>query len=138
MFLAPSLCTSLAHLLSRVLICLDDIDVARAAAQVAGDRVTNFVVAWLAVLFQKREAGHQHAGGAVAALQAVFLKEAVLEWMQFAVLLETFDRGDGTSISLDGEDRARLNRASIQHDCTRAAVTRVAADVRAGEPEGFA
>jgi hypothetical protein len=94
MFLAPSLCTSFAHLLSRVLICLNDIDVAGAPAQVAGDRVTNLIVAGSGVFFQERVSGHQHSGSAEAALQPMLLKEAVLEWIQFAVLFETFDSSD--------------------------------------------
>src|SRR5262245_49607613 len=137
MFLAPYSRTSLAHFLRGVLISLDDIDVAGAAAQVAGDRVTDFVVAGVVVLLQERVAGHQHSRRAVAALKAVFLKETVLKRMKFAVLFETFDGGNRTPVSLHGEDGARLHGFSVEHDGTRAAVTRVATDMRAREPQRF-
>ena len=132
------LCTSLAHFLSGVLICLDYVHLACAATQVAGDRVTDFVVSWIVVLLQEGVSGHQHAGRAVAALEAVLLEESVLQWMQFAVLFESFDGQDRASIGLDSECRARLDRFSIEHDCTRAAVTRITADVRAGQAQVFA
>jgi len=88
------------------LISLHDVDVAGAAAQVSGDRVTNFIVARVAVLFQKRNSRHQHSGRAIAALQTVFLVEAVLKRMEFAVLFETFDSRDRSSIGLNREDGA--------------------------------
>src|SRR5687767_6335743 len=86
--------TSFAHLLRGVLICLNDIYVASAAAKVAGDRVADLVVGWIAVLAEERVAGHQHSRRAKTALQTVLLEEAVLQWMQFAVLFETFDGHD--------------------------------------------
>src|SRR6185503_1699816 len=138
MFYTPFLCSSIAHFFSRVLICLHDVYVPGAATQVAGDRVTDFIVRRVVVRAEKSETRHQHSGCAKAALQTVFLKESVLQWMQFPVLFESFDRRDRASISLNSERRTRLERASVHHNCTRAAVTRVTTDVRACQSQSFA
>src|SRR6185369_15593960 len=89
--LGAILCTSLAHFLSSVLICLHDVDVAGAPTKISGDRVTNLVFTRIVGRLQERVSGHQHAGRAVATLQPVLLKEPVLQWMQLAVLFETFN-----------------------------------------------
>ena len=99
--------------------------------------MTDFIFARIAVSAKESVSSHQHSGSAVAALQTMFLKETVLERMQFAVLFEAFDGHDCTPISLDREHRARLDRASIHHDCARAAVTGVTTDVCSGEPQVF-
>src|SRR6185369_7713213 len=65
------LCASLAHFLSSVLICLHDVDVAGAAAEISRNRVTDLVVRRSAVRFQKRVSSHQHARRAISALQPV-------------------------------------------------------------------
>src|SRR5215813_13652399 len=85
------LCTSLAHFLWSVLICLHDVDVAGAATKISRNRVTNIVVTRIVVRLQKRVSGHQHAGRAITTLQTVLLKESVLQRMQLAVLFETFN-----------------------------------------------
>jgi hypothetical protein len=68
----------------------------------------------------------------------MLLKETVLQRMQLAILFEAFDRGDRTSVGLNGESRARLDRITVHHDRARAAVTRVATDVRARQAQRFA
>jgi len=138
MFCTPFLCSSFAHFLSRVLICLHYIYVPRAATQVAGDRVTDFIVGRVVVRAQKGETRHQHSGRAIAALQTVFLKESILQWMQLAVLFESFHRRDRAPIRLNSERRTRLERPSVHYNRARATVTRVTADVRACQSQGFA
>ncbi len=97
--------------------------------------MTDLVVSRVGVLAEKRDAGHQHSGRAVTALQTVLLVEAVLKWMQFAVLFESFDSHDAAPVSLHGECSARLDRAAVHHDRARAAVARVATDVRSGQTQ---
>ena len=118
--------------------CLDDVDVAGAAAEVAGDGVANLVVGGLGLLLEESVAGHQHAGRAEAALQPVLLKEALLQRMELAVLFEAFDGHDLAAVGLHGEDRARLDGAAVHDDRAGAAVARVAPDVGAGEPQVLA
>src|SRR5450432_4738753 len=77
-----------------VLHGLDDVDVARAAAQVSRDRFADLQLGWLRIVRKQRRAGHQHAGRAEAALQAVLVPERLLDGVQLAVLLQAFDGGD--------------------------------------------
>jgi hypothetical protein len=55
--------------------------------------------------------------------------------MQRAVFGESFDGGDLCAFGLHCEDVAGFDRASVQMDSACAALGRIAADVRAGEPE---
>ena len=88
--------------------------------------------------FKQRAARHHHAGRAVAALQAVLLVEALLDRIELAVLLEPLDGHDLAAVGLHGEDRAGLDRDAVEQDRAGAAVRRVAADVRAGQPQVLA
>src|SRR6266851_609598 len=128
----------LAHFLGRILHGLDDIDVARAAAQVPGNGLADLLLARVLVALQERARGHQHAGGAEAALQAVLLGEALLDGMELARLLQALDRGDLRAVGLHREHGARLDRVAVEDHGARAAVRGVAADVGAGHPEHFA
>src|SRR5882672_12275044 len=85
---------SLAQLRGCVLDGLDDVHVPGAAAQVAGDRLADVLLAGLLGARKERAAGHQHARRAVAALQAVLLPEAFLDGVQLAVALESLDGRD--------------------------------------------
>src|SRR5512143_2670910 len=119
----------------RVLDRLDDVHVARAAAEVPRDRPPDVPLGRLGVGLDQRIAGHHHPGSTVAALQPVLLEEPVLDRMELAVLLEALDRHDLPAVGLDGEDRARLHRDAVEQDRARPAVRRVAADVRARQAE---
>src|SRR5262249_42850992 len=119
----------------RVLDCLDDVDVARATAQVPGDRVPDLVLARPGVVLEVRVARHQHARGAVTALEPVLLHKPFLDRVEPAVLLEPLHRQDGPAVSLDPEDGARLHRPPVQEDGAGAAMRRVASDMRPGEAE---
>ena len=66
--LGSILYTSLSQLLRRVLICLDDVDVPGAAAQIARDGVANLILGRVGIPVQERISRHQHSGSAVAAL----------------------------------------------------------------------
>src|SRR5690242_8388694 len=129
---------ALAHLLGRVLHGLDDIDVARAAAQVPGDRLADFLLAGILVALEERARGHEHARRAESALQAVLLGEALLHRMELAALLQAFDRGDLAAVRLHGEHGARLHRLAVQVHRAGAAVAGVAADVGPGHAEVLA
>src|SRR6185436_5696631 len=64
----------------------DDVVVARAAAQVALEALAHRVLVEIAALAGREvDGGHDHAGGAEAALQAVVLAERLLHGMQLAV-----------------------------------------------------
>ena len=66
------------------------------------------------------------------------LLERLLHRVQLAVRGQALDGGDLVAVGLDGEHRARLHRLAVEVDRARAARGRVAADVRAGQPEPLA
>ena len=101
--------------------------------------------AWrMSFLARRRVAGEQVGGGedharcAEPALQAVMLDERALERVHLAVACKPFDRGDLAAVGLMGEDRAALHSAPVEEDGARAALARVAADVRSRQPEAVA
>ena len=122
----------------RVLHGLDDVHVAGAAAEVAGDGLADLVLARVLVALQQRVAGHHHAGRAVAALQPVLLQEALLDRVELAVLLQPLDGHDLAAVGLHGQHGARLHGHAVEQHRAGAAVGGVAADVGAGEPEDLA
>ena len=72
---------------------LDDVVIARAAAQVAFEADPDLLLGRVRVLVEQADRRHHHARGAVAALQAVVLHEGLLHRMQRAVGVgEPFDR----------------------------------------------
>src|SRR5262245_17522015 len=121
-----------------VLDGLDDVDVAGAPAEVAGDRPADVGFRRIRVGLEQGATGHQHAWSAVAALQAVLLEEAILDGMELAVPLEPFDGQEISAVGLHGEDRARLHRNAVHQDSAGAAMRRIATDVGAGQPQLFA
>src|SRR3989442_4423089 len=126
---------SLALLARRVLDRLDDVHVARAAAEVARDRLPDLELARVRVRRDERRRRHHHSRRAEAALDTVLLVEAFMHRVQLAILLEAFDGRNGGPVRLNREEGARLHGAAIEEHGARAAVRGVAADVRAGHPE---
>src|SRR6186713_53094 len=88
----------LLQLVGRELDGLDDVDVAGAAAEVPRDGLADLELAGLAVLLQQRAGGEHHARSAEAALQAVFLPEALLHRVQLAALLRPLDGGEAAPV----------------------------------------
>src|SRR6266567_392975 len=91
----PCMCTAIALLPARnradgsrcgslrlggVLDGLDDVHVAGAATDVAGDRPPDLVLGWIGVALEQRGADEHHSGRAEPALQAVLLVKAGLHW----------------------------------------------------------
>ncbi len=117
---------------------LDDVVVARAAAQVALQALAHLGLGRARVLGEEGRQRHHHAGCAVAALQAVILAESLLDGVQLALVGHPLDRGDRRAVRLHGEHRAGLDRLPVDEHCARAARRRVAADVGAGEADHLA
>src|SRR5262249_2858417 len=78
---------------------------------------------------------HDHAGRAVAALQAVLFPETFLHRVQLAIGCQPFNRRDLAAISLDGQARTGFKRATVHMDGTRPTLAGIAADVGAGQAE---
>src|SRR5262245_5955364 len=126
------------HVLSRPLDGLDDVVVAGAATEVALQLVADQLFGRLGIALQHLLGGHDHPGGAEAALEAVLFPEALLDGMQLAVFGEPLDRGDRGAVGLDGEERAGLHRLPVHLDRAGATLAGVASHVRAGEPNHLA
>src|SRR5216683_6378315 len=120
-----------AQLRRPVLNGFDDVDVARAAAQIARNTPPDFLLGRARLRLQHCFGGHDHARCAEATLQAMLLPEAVLKRVKRAVLLQTFDGFDLTAIRLDREQGARLDVLTVENDRARPAVRGVAANMRA-------
>src|SRR6185503_12285071 len=78
----------------RLLHCLDDVLIAGTPAQVAGEPFADVGLARRGVALEQRIGGQQHAGRAVAALQAVLIPEPLLKRMQVPTRGQSFDGED--------------------------------------------
>src|SRR6266545_1026057 len=121
--------------LGRPLDGLDDVHVARAAADVPLDGLADLRLARARIGVQQVLGHHQHPRRAVAALEGMIVAERLLERMQPSVVGEALDRLDRGAVRLDGQHHAALDRLAVVEDRAGATVAGVAADVRAGQLE---
>src|SRR3989304_1733186 len=98
----------------RGLECLKEGVVAGAAAQVAGDRLSNFIRGWPWALQQQAGARHQESRGAVAALHPPGFDEALLDGVQRSVGRQALHRDDLCSMGAGGRPPAGHHRHSLQ------------------------
>src|SRR4030088_469376 len=124
--------------LGRRLHGLDDVHVPRTPAEIAFEALADFVLGRVRVLVEEVGGGHDEAGRAVPALEAVLIPERLLQWVQLAVLGHALDRGQALALSLDCEHRAALDRLAVDQDGACAALAGVAAHARAREADAVA
>jgi hypothetical protein len=114
--------------------------IASAAANIAFKLLTDgavFEVVAFAADYIDR--GHDHARRAEAALQAVIFAESLLHRVEWPVRgRQSLDRQHVGALELQREDGARFDRFAVDMHDTCAALRRVAADMRASEPQMFA
>src|SRR6476469_8327245 len=116
-----------------------DVVIARAAADVALDRVADLLVRRVGVAGQEIRCGHDHPRRAEPALEAVLRPEPGLERVERTVgSLHPLDRPDVRAVGLDREHRAALHGLAVDGHGARPALAGVAADVGAGELEVLA
>src|SRR6185503_11821895 len=113
----------------------NDLVVAGAAAQVAGQPVAQLGLARVGVLLQQRLGGHQEARRADAALQRRVLDELALQRMQLVALGHALDGGDRPAVRLHAQHQARAHEAAVDGDAAGAAVAGRAAFLGAGEAQ---
>src|SRR3954470_15607162 len=118
----------------------NDVLVAGAAAQIAFQLFANDVVGEVVALAMDQiDRGHDHAGSAEAALQAVMLAKSFLHRMQRrAVGGQPLDGLDLVSICHDRERGAGFHRLAVEMHDAGAALRGVAADMGARQPQIFA
>src|SRR5205085_5069096 len=97
--------------------------------------VTNFILRGIWVALKKLRGGQNHAGRAVAALQAVSFPETFLHRVKLAVAAESFDCSHLSAVGLHGKDRAGLDCLTVLDDCASAAERCLAANVCARQPK---
>ena len=97
--------------------------------------VPDLVLGRIVVLVEQTDGRHDHPGRAEAALQAVALPEPLLDRMKIAVLGQALDRGDGGSLGLDRQHRARLGADTVHQNRAGTAITALTTDVGTGQIE---
>jgi hypothetical protein len=122
---------------SGVLNRVDDVLIAGATAEIAGNPLADLALGRLRVVLQQPDRRHDHPGRAETALQPMFFPEAFLQRVQLAVRGEALNRRDCRSIGLHREQRAGLRAPAVDEDGAGAALRGVAADVGAGQTQLF-
>src|SRR5262249_53558938 len=118
---------------------LDDVVVPGAAAEIAFEALAHFLLRGARMAACEVERVHHPDRGAEAAWHVVVLLERCLHGMQGSIgTRDAFDRQDVGAFGLHGDDRAALDRSSVQVHGARAALRRVAADMGPGEPQVLA
>ena len=93
----------------------------------------DFFAGRVRIAVEQLNAGQDHTGSAVAALQPVTIPKAFLHWVQLAITRQTFNSSDLRAIRLDSQNGAGFRRLAIQQHGAGAANARFAADMSAGE-----
>jgi hypothetical protein len=81
---------------------------------------------------------HDHAGRAEPALRSKLLVKSTLEPVGAALLHETFDGLDGTSLAASGKRYARRHCFAIDQDRACTAFAAIASDLHAGQARNVA
>jgi hypothetical protein len=117
----------------------DDLRIAGAAADVAGDRLDNFLARRGGISDQQRMRGEDHGRGTVAALHAMRFAEGILQGRKLPwPRRDAFDRGDGIAVRLHRKHQARSHRRAVKKNGACAAYAMLAPGVRAGQQQAFA
>src|SRR4029453_1407642 len=106
--------------------------------QIAGQHVTDLLVARQRVLLQSIGTGCQHSRRAEPALQPVMLAERLLQWAQRIDRTHAFDGVDPRAIRMHSERQARPNAVTVDKDGPPTPHPMLTADMGAGEAERVA
>src|SRR5882724_1867612 len=113
----------------------DDPAVRAAAADVPLHGALDVVVLRVLVLLEEGHGGHDHARGAVGALEGLRVEEGLLDGVEAACRLEPFDGGDRLAGGFGEVGDATSSGLAIDEDGARAALAFAAAVFGAGEVE---
>ena len=105
--------------------------IAGAAAQVALERLPEVG----ALRLVERRRGHDHAGGAEAALEALRVEEGALHGMQFVAAGKALDRRHLAALGAERRDEATVHRLAVERHRAGAAVAGIASLLDAEQPE---
>src|SRR6202790_325270 len=99
----------------------EDLKIAGAAAEVAGEGFADLVAGGICVLFGQGFWGDQDCGGAVAALGCAQVGEGVLQRMEVAVFAEAFHGEDALVVAFECEEQAGEDGLAVKKDGAGAA-----------------
>jgi hypothetical protein len=116
----------------------DDLVVASAAAEVAGQIEANLFFAGCRVFFEQRFGLHDETWRADPALQSRSFEESTLHFVEMVSASHAFDRLQVGAFRFHCQDEATVDRATVHLHGTRSAVAVGAAFLRAGETEHVA
>src|SRR5208282_1645961 len=122
----------------RVLHGLDDVLVARAAAQIARHPVPDLLFRGTGIFLEQPVGARDHTRRAETALQTMLSRKPFLDCMQGAALFESLDREHLGALTLYGEQGAGLDRHAVEIDRACAAMRGLATDMRTGMLEPLA
>src|SRR5262249_13682153 len=123
------------HPSGRELDGLVDLQVAGAAAEIAGERLFYFSARWARPAREQRLRGEEDAGRAVAALRGAELGERLLQRMQRAALRHPPNSLDPPPSALRTQRETREHGLAIDEHRAHAALAELAPVLRAGERE---
>ena len=114
---------------------LDDLHITRAAAEISTDGLPHLSLSGMRVAVQEGLGGQNHSWDAKATLNSAALNKGFLQTIQFPILSKTFDGRDLFSLSLHSENQAGEKRLAIKQYRATAAVSQIAALLRARKAE---
>jgi hypothetical protein len=126
------------HLRRRALDRFEDLDVARAAAEVPGGGLGDLLPRGARVAPQQRVRGQEETRNAVAALGRAELRERVLQGVEGALAGHALDRRDLAALAFDRQREARQDGQAADEDGAGAALAQLAAVFGAHEAEVLA
>jgi hypothetical protein len=106
--------------------------------EIPAQRVPDRLFVRVPIARQEIDRRQDHARRAKAALEPVVLHERLLHWVQLAFRGQPLDRRHLGAFRLEREQRAALHGPAVDEDGAGAALARVAADVRASQPQTVA
>src|SRR5262245_51600802 len=115
---------------------VDDVLIPSAPAEITLEPSADAFLRRLRFTPEQFQRAHDHSRGAETALQGVMLAECGLQRMLGIIwLAQALGRIDRCSVRLNGQDCARLHGVAVEVHSARAALRRVAADMRTGHAE---
>src|ERR1700736_107137 len=106
---------------------LEDLEVAGAAAEHAGERLLDRIARWMRVTVEQRAGGEQHRGRAVTTLRGAQLGKGDLERMRLTPGRHPFDRGDLATLEVERHRQAGEERPAVDEDAAGGALAQLAA-----------
>ena len=114
---------------------LDDADVRPAAAQVAFHALDDLLPGGLGIAIQEAVGAEDHARRAESALEGIVLDEGLLKRMQVAVLGQSFDGDDLSSIGVSHRIETRSHGPVVHQDRAGPALGLAAAELGARQTQ---